>query len=592
MNYCPERPAKVKLSTFKVTITPHFTAKHEASHLSIHLSLQSPNCTTHHPLFLFETYYGNVPANPFTEGDITASDAAGPLPLYFTNSTENPEGPDQEWRVNRDTIGDIQLKFSVSPRHVDIKTPIGPRVDLRRDQGGLIGNGRYFLPRPAQKDQMYHYIVTWDIARAPAGTRAVWSFGEGTAGSVTKIGDAMVIANSVFMVGPIHSYPNGSTQSIASATMNDDDMGCIALARNSVSVAGNQKIIAAPSTTQVFWFGTLPDNLWRLNQYNIQLFPRLAAFFRSDENTSYRIFIRRVVRGFGGHSCLDSYVLEYDQDSWKEADEELVALFSHEMIHSFVMMGPEPDGYDNGWFTEGLAQFYSAFLPYRFGLRGEDYLRNRLNASLSAYGTSPRIGMDILDSQKEFYNDWYAELIPYMRGCAYLLQIDSRLRKRTGSFSSHQNSPMDEIVIDMAKRWRNGVQLQARDWLSYLYPYLGEHMAQELQDMLRGKVLDMRETIIIHKNWTLSPTEQEILEFGFALSSINKRIICGLIPGSRAAYAGLEDGLPLLSISRAGRCSGSLSENMDLIIRKKGGAKVHISYWPRSFDKARVWQLL
>ncbi|RAK81693.1 uncharacterized protein BO72DRAFT_420416 [Aspergillus fijiensis CBS 313.89] len=538
MNYCPERPAQVNLSTFKVTITPHFTAKHEASHLSIHLSLQSPNRAAHHPLFLFETYYGNVPANPFTEGDILASDAAGPLPLYFTNPTENPEGPDQEWRVNRDTLGDIQLQFSVFPRHVDITTPIGPRVDLRRDQGGLIGNGRYFLPRPAQKDQMYHYIVTWDIARAPAGTRAVWSFGEGTGGSVTKTGDAMVIANSVFMVGPIHSYPNGRTQ----------------------------------IPLKVFWFGTLPDNLWRLNQYNIQLFPRLAAFFRSNENTSYRIFIRRVVRGFGGHSCLDSYVFEYDQDSWKEADEELVALFSHEMIHSFVMMGPEPDGYDNGWFTEGLAQFYSACLPYRFGLRGEDYLRNRLNASLSAYGTSPQIGMDILDSQKEFYNDWYAELIPYMRGCAYLLQIDSRLRKRTGSFSLYQNSPMDEIIIDMAKHWRNGVQLQARDWLGYLYPYLGEHIAQELQNMLRGK--------------------QEILEFGFALSSINKRIICGLIPGSRAAYAGLKDGLPLLSISRAGRCSVSLSENMDLIIRTKEGAKVHISYWPRSFDKARVWQLL
>ncbi|RAL12934.1 uncharacterized protein BO97DRAFT_477582 [Aspergillus homomorphus CBS 101889] len=545
MNYCPERPAKVNLSTFKVTITPHFTA-HEASHLSIHLSLQSPSCAAHHPLFLFETYYGNVPANPFTESDITASDAAGRLPLYFTNPTENPEGPDQEWRVNRDTVGDIQLRFSVFPRHVDITTPIGPRVDLRRDQGGLIGNGRYFLPRPAQ-DQMYHYIVTWDVTRAPAGTRAVWSFGEGP-GSVTKTGDPMVIVNSVFMVGPIHSYPNG-TQSIASGTMDDDDMG-LALARNSVSVAGDEGNTTAPST-QVFWFGTLPDNLGRLNQYNIQLFPKLAAFFRSDD-ASYHIFIRRVVRGFGGHSCLDSYVLEYDQDSWKEADEELVALFSHEMIHSFVMMGPEPDGYDNGWFTEGLAQFYSAYLPYRFGLRGEDYLRNRLNASLSAYGTSPRIGMDALDSQKEFYDDWYAELVPYMRGCAYLLQIDSRLRKKTGSFSLNQNSPMDEIVIDMAKHWRNGVQLQARDWLGYLCPYLGEHVAQELQDMLRGKVLNMRETIVIHESWALSPTEQEILEFGFALSSINKRIICGLIPGSRAAYAGLKDGLPLLSISRAG----------------------------------------
>lgn len=238
----------------------------------------------------------------------------------------------------------------------------------------------------------------------------------------------------------------------------------------------------------------------------------------------------------------------------------------------------------------GLAQLYSAYLPYRFGLRGADYLRNRVNAYLSAYGTSPRIDMDARDSQTEFYDDWYAELIPYMRGCAYLLQVDGRLRKVTRRFGREADGPLDEIVIDMARRWRGGERLRASDWLEYLRPFLGAGVAGELQDMLGGRILDLGGTVVIHEDWVLSPSEQEILEFGFSLSSVNRRVICGVAAGSRAADAGLEDGLPLVSSSRAGRCSTSLSATMDVVV-ERGSDRVQISYRPRSFDKARVWQL-
>ncbi|PYH93165.1 hypothetical protein BO71DRAFT_356013 [Aspergillus ellipticus CBS 707.79] len=560
MNYCPERPLK-DTCTLKVTITPHFNAD-SADRLSIHLVLQNPRCAAHHPIFFFETYCGNVPAHHYDENSIIALDAAGPLHLHFTKLT-NPDGPDQEWRVDRDTVGDVQLRFSVSPRNVDITTPIGPRVDLRRDQGGLIGNGQWFLPRPA-KDRVYRNVVEWDLSRAPEGTSAVWSFGEGP-GPVIKNGGPTVIADSVFMVGPIRSYPGASSSSA------DSSGATVAL------------------SAKVFWFGELPENLQRLNRYNILLFPKLVDFFQS-AGASYRIFIRRAIRGFGGRGCLESYVLEYDELSWKETDGELVSIFSHEMVHSFSMMGPEIDGYENDWFVEGIAQFYSIYLPYRFGLRGEDYFRDGLNASLQTYGTSPRIGMDVLDSQREFFDDWYAEMIPYMRGCAYLLQIDSRLRKKTRRFGMDQNSPLDDIVVHMAARFRRGNQLQARDWLEYLRPYLGEDVAQEFQDMLRGKPLDLSDNIVIHENWNLTPRMQEILEFGFDKSSINKRVISGVVPESRAANAGLEDGAQLLSMSRAGLCSTSLSTNLELFVEKEG-VKSHISYWPRSFNKARVWQL-
>ncbi|OJK02131.1 hypothetical protein ASPACDRAFT_40949 [Aspergillus aculeatus ATCC 16872] len=541
MNYCAELPSRSSPSTLNLTITPHFTTAAEADRLSVQLTLQAPHCAAHHPLFLFETYYGNVPAHPYTERDITAPGMA-----------RRPRHGGRRAAAIR--------RRPAARGHHDARRPAGrppPRP------GGLIGNGRWFLPRPAADDRVYRHVVAWDLSHAPAAaqpTRAVWSFGEGP-DPVVKIGPPTVLVDSVYMVGPIRSDP----------------------------CRGCGGVVAAPRA-QIFWFGQLPENLRRLNAYSVLLYPKLAVFFRDSNATSYHIFIRRVLRGFGGHGCQQSYVLEYDESSRNETEEELVALFSHEMIHSFVMMGPKADGAMLTGAVLGLAQLYSAYLPYRFGLRGADYLRNRVNAYLSAYGTSPRIGMDARDSQTEFYDDWYAELIPYMRGCAYLLQVDSCLRKMTGRFGRDADGPLDEIVIDMARRWRGGERLRASDWLEYLRPFLGAGVAGELQDMLGGRLLDLGGTFVIYGHWVLSPSEQEILDFGFSLSNINRRVIRGVVAGSRSADAGLEDGLPLMSASRAGRCSTSLSAMMDVVV-KRGGDRVQISYRPRSFDKVRVWQL-
>ncbi|KAF7585336.1 hypothetical protein BBP40_011226, partial [Aspergillus hancockii] len=185
----------------------------------------------------------------------------------------------------------------------------------------------------------------------------------------------------------------------------------------------------------------------------------------------------------------------YDESSWKETDVELVSLFSHEMVHSFTLLDSADDGYDNGWYVEHSASGSLSFIP-------------------STSGISWDFRIDILGSQQEFYNDWYAELIPYMRGSVYLLRADSRLRKATGFFELNQNSPLDGIVVDMAIRWRRGDRLQARDWLEYLHPYLGD-VSQEFQNMLRGKVLALSGTIVINEDCAVSSSMHEILEFGF-----------------------------------------------------------------------------
>jgi predicted metalloprotease with PDZ domain len=176
-----------------------------------------------------------------------------------------------------------------------------------------------------------------------------------------------------------------------------------------------------------------------------------------------------------------------------------------------------------------------------------------------------------------------------MRGCIYLLQIDSKLRKISGIFDFSQMSPLDDIIVDMAKRWQRGERLQACDWLMYLRPYLGDH-SREFHAMLRGAVTDLNDVVIVHKDWFLTSSLQEILDFGLGKSSINTRVVSGIVQGSRAVIAGLKNGDQILSTSRASFCAMSLSANFEIVI-ERSCKKVHISYWPRSFSKAEVFHL-
>ena len=59
--------------------------------------------------------------------------------------------------------------------------------------------------------------------------------------------------------------------------------------------------------------------------------------------------------------------------------------------------------------------------------------------------------------------------------------------------------------------------------------------------MLGGRVLDLGGTVVIYEDWVLSPSEQEILEFGFSLSSVNRRVICGVVAGELCALAPAQD---------------------------------------------------
>ncbi|KAK1676430.1 hypothetical protein BDP55DRAFT_550526 [Colletotrichum godetiae] len=539
---------------YSLEFTPRFDAD-GASSLSVLLRLQLLAVKAQEPVFVFDTFYGNVPGHPFKEEDINVTDDAGPLELRFRDLPAEGRDKKQHWSFTREPRGDILLRFDVFPRKVDVKTALGARIDLRRDQGGLHGAGRWFLPQLIN-DQLFTVLVRWNLpADAPASTRCVWSYGEG-AKPMVRVDRSEVVRNTMFMVGPVQSSSGSS------------------------------------SSSACYWFGDLPPNLDRLKGYNSALFPKMAEFFGSSGGT-YRMFMRKSIVGFGGTGFDASYMLEYDDRSSDVPDDRLILLFTHEMVHSFAAIDPG-EANENDWFEEGLAELYSSYLPYRFGFRGKDFLINSINDHLQGYFTSPRIHMDIRDAAAAMFNDWYAEWISYKRGFTYLLFIDLYLRRHTRSYDFTTAGPLDYIILDLCKRHKQGEAVGARDWLTAVKTALaGDDFSveQHYQDMLRGRTVMKFDGLFLGEPSNRLKTAQlPIMEFGFDRRSTSSRVVTGLIPGSTADKAGLWEGAQIVSMSRASDCIDDIQETYKVVVQEGKGTLL-IEYVPRAKKTALAWQL-
>ncbi|RKL38457.1 hypothetical protein BFJ72_g7268 [Fusarium proliferatum] len=541
-------------------LAPHFD-KDGVSALSVLLKIENPSIRNGQPMFLFDTFMDNVPGHPYCESDIQASDDNGPLPLVFRDLPSLDPNTQQQWCPTRQVKGHVSLRFDAFPRKVSEKTPLGGCVDLRRDQGGLQGVGRWFLPLLIS-DRVHKNTVEWILPEeAPQSTRCIWSLGEGP-DPVVVVGRADTVWRTVYMTGPVCSYPD--------------------------SVAQKSDILAA-----CYWFGSLLPNLDRLKAYNTSLYPKMAEHF-GVSGESYRVFIRKTKVGFGGSGFIGSYVLEYDEQVADESDDSLLLLFTHEMVHSFSDLSPEEDGYDNDWFREGIAELYSAYLPYRFGFRGKFFLIESINRHLQGYFSSPRISMDIREAGREMFSDWYAEWIPYKRGCIYLLFIDCCLRKQDSQWDLSCNGGLDQIVLDLSRRWRAGEIVRASDWLDQIrnkLDLLSFSLESYFWNMLNGKQRMDFTGLSFHESATyFIPVEIPILEFGFGKCSRSTRVITGVVPGSNAEAAGLRDGMKLLEASRPSNCVENVNEAYRVEV-DDGSINRTIQFLPRKSERALGWQV-
>ncbi|KAL7917022.1 peptidase M61 domain-containing protein [Trichoderma austrokoningii] len=553
----------------KLRIKPMPGTGSALSHLCVTYTLDPPTYSPRHfaqPFrLLYQTFRDNVPAHQYSPDDIQASDAAGPLPLVFLPRS----GQDnlQEWRPveGRQVNGAVTLRMTVWPRKVDISTPLGARIDLRKDQGGLQGAGCWFLPKLDSLQQLvFANTVSWDLSDCSLGTRAIWSYGEGPA-PITKMGPVDTLLNTVYMTGFVQSHPPGPWPGIS------------------------------PGFCGIYWFESIPNKLLQLCNFNEEMYARMAQMFE-EESGSYRVFIRRSIRGYGGTGFSASYMLEYDDSVEKEEDVDAIRqVFAHEMVHSFALIDAEENGDDNSWYIEGIAEFFSCILPYRFGILPATYATRCINRKLSAYGTNPAINMPLRDAERNFFSSWYAGSIPYHRGMAYLLLVDAQLRSAARITIATEPGPLDEISVGFTKRRRRGEKILQADWLHALGQKLddaGIDFRNQFQNMLSGVTIPLEDVFVGSSTNKLIAGRQRILQYGFDKAALSTRIIGEIEPGSGAEAAGLRIGDHIKENMPAGIVVEDSQREYWLVVERDDEDEAkEIKWLPREERTARVWQV-
>ena len=513
----------------------------------------------------------NVPAQDYDT--LQASDSLGDLRLEAADINASH----REWKAGRATEGDVTIEFQALPREVNEKTPIGPRLDLRADQGGLMGVGITLIPVPkiADSAQSIRHVVEWGLQSAPAGTRGITSIGEGPQ-SVEKFGPANTLAMTVFAVGKVKSYPSENETG-------HDYFG-------------------------LHWFGNL-DRISELARLNFELFNQMAHYFGEAPSRSnrYSIFIRRAIRGFGGTAGPRCYVLEYDANFHKISDREVFSVLAHEMVHNWPDLEDDrqdSEGEPVHWYREGMlftylslyiwllsfllflgiADFFGCTLPYQFGLWSEDDFLESINSKAMQYYTNPMLKLSNKEADKLAWQNSSAQQLPYGRGFMYLMQVNTQIQKE----SSGERSLLNLVQRLMEKSTWNQPYGTA-EWLQLITQELGPPAHEEFHAMITGVVVVPPSDCL--PGFSLVRQDQEVLDYGFDTDSLQTRIISGLRANSRAAKAGLKDGDEIVENTFGWQVSQNIQAEMHMVVRRGGSREsLTFTYWPRSWEKVPSWQ--
>ncbi|CZR62658.1 uncharacterized protein PAC_12555 [Phialocephala subalpina] len=419
-----------------------------------------------------------------------------------------------------------------------------------------------FIPRSAL-DVIMDITIEWGLSSTPPGTRASCSLGEGT--KVSAQLKPEVLDECFFAVGPLHSYPASET---------------------------NGKF-------GMYWLENPPFDAPALGQRMESLLPEMTAFFRDDDPT-YRIFIRRNIQ-----KCVSSrglhrgFVFAWTKVVPRDED-EIEEFLIHETIHNwprlgFSISGPTQEELADGWFNEGIAEYYSLILPYRFGIWSEEEFIRRMNIRISGYYTNPDREVKNRDVQEKFWKGGHVNRIPYQRGFMCFMKLAYQLKKAGGR-------SLDELILEMVGLRRQEKPHGITIWLAMLEVELGgpdsvteyHSMSNAVPIILPSDCLRVTEDL----EWSLRREDQEEFYLGFPEDCLRDKpaVVRNLDPESRAAAAGVRNGDLITPQYSFFVIAERWERTFDMIVRRSGldsseGFKV-LSWSPRSRKKVESYQFI
>lgn len=464
--------------------------------------------------------------------------------------------------------GELTVEYTATPWYPTETSPCGPQIALERDGSGLTAAGMDFIIRPANlvEANVDKMVIEWNLSDAPAGTRVVCSLGEGP--KVESSLKPSVLDECFFAVGPLQSYPSpgGRTSSEQDGTKHFG----------------------------MYWLETPNFDAPELGRTMERLFPKMASFFQDDDPT-YRIFVRRnVQKCVSGRGLHRGFVFAWTTIAPRDPDLTLEFLM-HETVHNWPRLGhsaggPTMEEMADGWYNEGIAEYYSLILPYRFGVITEEDFVRRLNIRISGYYTNPDRGVKNKDVMELFWKSGHANQIPYQRGFMYFLQLAYQL-KQAGRRS------LDDLVLELLARRNRDEPHGIAVWLSMLEGELGPSTLESYHTMSDAGTIVLPDDclrVLEGLEWKLVRQDQEEFCLGFPEDCLkaSPAVVKGLDLESRAALAGVRNGdliTPQHSFFSAAERWG---QEFRMTV-KRGTEKATVLSWaPRSWHKVESYQLI
>ncbi len=491
------------------------------------------------PFLRIPVKFAGVPAVAYRIADLDVRDDSGAISLR--ESMDDPDAGGflyfRRWSTGRDVNADVTLNYRAPIELMIPKLGSGPPFDLRAAGGGFSGAGNTFLVLP-DTERPFRIDIHWRLDALAPGSLAVSSFGQSETSSPGPV-DRLVA--SYFMAGPLGRYPAEGSDS---------------------GFTG-------------YWIGMPRFDAHDLLQWSERAYQAIVGFFGDSDPPSFRLLMRgNPYQGGGGAALMSSFLMSYpDTEDDGLGLRETVA---HETVHNWVTsIEGDPPG-STSWFSEGMTVAYTRKILLLSGLFTPAEFLDSVNNTALGYYTNAVNTMPNNEIAAKFWSDTRVRSLPYARGSLYFAAVDASIREHSGGSRS-----LDDLLRAFVARQKAGESVTAETWRELVTAELGAEAGTALDEMLAGE-------LIVPPSGAFGPcferheTELRRFELGFDRESLvtEPRIVTGLVNGSAAATAGLENGDQLLHPVALEEAQSDPDLELQLQVLR-GDRELTIEYLPR-----------
>ncbi|MEU6408168.1 hypothetical protein [Microbispora sp. NPDC046933] len=486
--------------------------------IAVRYVLQAPSIPAGRTLCRLPIVIAGIPGVSVRAADLHVTDDLGELPLREEDEPPTPSWAYRRWCATRDSVGDVTVSYLAPVRAVDAATRNGPLFDLRAEAGGVQGAGITFLALP---DTTRDYAITlrWEGLDGGLG---VSSLGEG---AVQVIGTVDTLLYAFYMAGPVNTYP-----------------------------------AEEPRSFSMYWLSEPSFDLVAVAARIERIYQVMCDFFR-EPAPGHRVFIRKhPYPGNGGTALPRSFMF-----GWSDAEtptvDSLASLLAHETAHNWPRL--DGDHGDTAWYTEGTAEYYSIMLSHRAGLVDDTEFLELVNERARGYYTNPLQTLSNAEAFELFWKDQRAQRVPYGRGMFYLVDVDAKIRAASGGRRS-----LDDLVLTVLERQRAGEKIGVPEWLDLVTDELGETARRDFAAMGAGEWI-VPASEAFGPRFVREEIRDHVTELGFAIPSLETRVVTGLVAGSAAELAGVREGDRILDGPAGSEIARGSLERVSLTLQRE-----------------------